>query len=89
MPFWAFAWAGGQTLARPISDNPQLIKDKPVLGTGAGSGLVGLSALVGFASNIYCKEIDVFSLKAILLNLKANKQDQFATPNLSWRTEHF
>ena len=72
-----------------ISNNLQLIKEKSVLYIRAENSLVGLSALVGFASNIYCKEIDVFSLKAILLNLKANKQDQFATPNLSWRTEHF
>ena len=63
-PFWTFAWAGWQTLARAISDNPQLIKDKPVLGTGAGSGLVGLSALFGFAFNIDFRKVAVFTSKA-------------------------
>ena len=52
LPFWAFAWAGGQALARYILDNPQLVEDKSVLDMGAGSGLVGLSALFCNASNL-------------------------------------
>ena len=61
---------------RAISDNPQLIKDKPVLGTGAGSGVVGLSALFCFAFNIDFRKAAVFTAKAIRINLKANKQDR-------------
>ena len=45
--------------------NPQLIKDKQVLGTGAGSGLAELSALFGFASNVDFKEVAVFTSKVI------------------------
>ena len=76
LPFWAFAWAGGQALARYILDNPQLVKDKSVLDMGAGSGLVGLSALFSNASQVDFKEIDCFAAEAIHLNLSANQLDQ-------------
>ena len=75
-PFWAFAWAGGQALARYILDNPQLVEDKLVLDMGAGSGLVGLSALFSHASWVDFKEIDGFAAEAIHLNLTANQLDQ-------------
>ena len=76
LPFWAFAWAGGQALARYILDNPQLVEDKSVLDMGAGSGLVGLSALFSNASQVDFKEIDCFAAEAIHLNLSANQLDQ-------------
>ena len=40
-PYWAFAWAGGQALARYVLDNPLLVAGKRVLDIGAGSGLGG------------------------------------------------
>src|ERR1700733_1770787 len=43
-PYWAFAWAGGQALARYVLDHPEIVQDKHVLDIGAGSGLVGLAA---------------------------------------------
>ena len=76
LPFWAFAWAGGQALARYILDNPKLVEDKSVLDMGAGSGLVGLSALFSNASQVDFKEIDCFAAEAIHLNLSANQLDQ-------------
>ena len=76
LPFWAFAWAGGQALARYILDNPQLVEDKSVLDMGAGSGLVGLSALFSNASQVDFKEIDCFAAEAIHLNLSVNQLDQ-------------
>ena len=76
LPFWAFAWAGGQALARYILDNPQLVRDKSVLDIGAGSGLVGLSAIVSRASQVDFKEIGVFASEAIPLNLISNQLDQ-------------
>ena len=76
LPFWAFAWAGGQALARYILDNPQLVEDKSVLDMGAGSGLVGLSALFSHASQVDFTEIDGFAAEAIHLNLTANQLDQ-------------
>jgi len=43
-PFWAFAWAGGQGLARHILDNPDLVKGKSVLDFASGSGRVAIAA---------------------------------------------
>ena len=43
-PYWAFAWAGGQALARYVLDHPQIVAGKRVLDFGAGSGLVALAA---------------------------------------------
>src|SRR3954469_7889862 len=43
-PYWAFAWAGGQALARFILDHPEQIAGKRVLDIGAGSGMVGIAA---------------------------------------------
>ena len=34
-PFWAFAWAGGQALARYILDNPSVVSGKSVHDTFA------------------------------------------------------
>jgi len=44
-PYWAFAWAGGQALARHVLDHPELVRGKPVLDVGAGSGLLALAAV--------------------------------------------
>src|SRR5882724_6901692 len=43
-PFWAFAWAGGQALARYLLDHPEQVAGRRVLDFGAGSGLVGIAA---------------------------------------------
>ena len=43
-PFWAFAWAGGQALARYILDNPGLVAGRRVLDFASGSGLVAIAA---------------------------------------------
>ncbi|TXM81370.1 methyltransferase, partial [Methylobacterium sp. WL122] len=39
-PFWAFAWAGGQALARYLLDNPEVVAGRRVLDFASGSGLV-------------------------------------------------
>ena len=44
-PFWAFAWAGGQALARHILDHPETVKGNSVLDLASGSGLVGIAAI--------------------------------------------
>ncbi|PWU62393.1 nicotinamide N-methylase, partial [Micromonospora globispora] len=43
-PFWAFAWAGGQALARYVTDHPDLVADRRVLDLASGSGLVAIAA---------------------------------------------
>lgn len=71
-PYWAFAWAGGQALARYLMDNPGLVAGKRVLDIGSGSGLVGIAAAKAGASTVLAADIDAFSLAAIALNAAAN-----------------
>lgn len=71
-PFWAFAWAGGQALARYILDNPLCVAGKTVLDFASGSGLVGLAALKAGADKVTAVDIDPFAAAAIKLNAKAN-----------------
>jgi predicted nicotinamide N-methyase len=71
-PYWAFAWAGGQALARYVLDNPHLVAGKRVLDIGSGSGLVALAAAKAGAASILAADIDAFACAAIRLNATAN-----------------
>jgi predicted nicotinamide N-methyase len=71
-PFWAFAWAGGQALARYLIDHPEEVAGKTVLDFAAGSGLVGIAAMKAGAASVLCADIDGFCAAAVELNGKAN-----------------
>ena len=71
-PYWAFAWAGGQALARYLLDHPHLVADKRVLDFGAGSGLVAVAAAKAGARHIVAADIDPFAVAAIARNAEAN-----------------
>lgn len=71
-PYWAFAWAGGQALARHLIDRPALVAGKRVLDVASGSGIVALACLWGSAAHVAANEIDGFALTAIRLNAEAN-----------------
>jgi predicted nicotinamide N-methyase len=71
-PYWAFAWAGGQALARYVLDNPAIVAGKRVLDIGAGSGLVAIAAAHAGAARVLAADIDAFSCAAIRLNARAN-----------------
>ncbi|WP_047145569.1 methyltransferase [Aquamicrobium sp. LC103] len=71
-PFWAFAWAGGQALARFILDNPDSVGGKRVLDFASGSGLVGIAAAKAGAAGVTAADIDPFCEAAIRLNAAAN-----------------
>jgi len=71
-PYWAFAWAGGQALARYVLDNPAIVAGKRVLDIGSGSGLVGLAAAKAGAASVLAADIDSFACAAIRLNARAN-----------------
>ena len=71
-PFWAFAWAGGQALARYILDNPAIVSGKSVLDFGAGAGLIGIAAAKSGANRVLSADIDDFAVEAIKLNVAAN-----------------
>jgi predicted nicotinamide N-methyase len=71
-PYWAFAWAGGQALARHILDHPELVRGRAVLDFGAGSGLVAIAAAKAGATHVTAAEIDRFAAAAIALNAALN-----------------
>ncbi|MFC0105004.1 class I SAM-dependent methyltransferase [Kibdelosporangium aridum] len=71
-PFWAFAWAGGQALARYVLDNPSLVAGRSVLDLAAGCGIVALAAAKAGARRVVANEIDQFAIDAIVLNAEAN-----------------
>ena len=71
-PYWAFAWAGGQALARHVLDHPELVRGKRVLDFGAGSGLLALAAARAGAAAVTAAEIDPFAATAITLNAALN-----------------
>lgn len=71
-PFWAFAWAGGQALARYVLDNPEIVAGRAVLDFASGSGLVAIAAAKAGASRVTASDLDPFALPAIGLNAAAN-----------------
>ncbi|MCO5152336.1 MULTISPECIES: class I SAM-dependent methyltransferase [unclassified Shinella] len=78
-PFWAFAWAGGQGLARHILDHPALVTGKSVLDFASGSGLVGIAARLSGASSVLAADIDPWSEAAVRLNAVLNGVDLIHT----------
>jgi predicted nicotinamide N-methyase len=74
-PFWAFAWAGGQALARYILDNPETVRGRRVLDFASGSGLVAIAAMKAAAREVTACDIDAFAIAAIGLNAKTNNVD--------------
>ncbi len=71
-PYWAFAWPGGQAVARYILDHPQTVAGKTVLDFGAGSGLDAIAAAKPGASPVIAADIDSLALAAIELTAAAN-----------------
>lgn len=67
-PFWAFAWAGGQALARHVLDNPATVRGKRVLDLAAGSGLVAIAAMRAGANCALAADIDAFAAAAVAIN---------------------
>ena len=71
-PFWAFAWAGGQALARYMLDNPALARRGRVLDFASGSGLVGIAAALAGARSAKACDIDSYAGAAIEANAAGN-----------------
>jgi predicted nicotinamide N-methyase len=71
-PFWAFAWAGGQALARYLLDHPEHVRGRRVLDLASGSGLVAIAAMRAGAAHALAADIDRFAVAAIGLNAAAN-----------------
>ena len=71
-PFWAFAWAGGQALARYLLDHPETVRGARVLDFASGSGLVAIAAARAGAATVEAADIDALALDAIALNADLN-----------------
>jgi predicted nicotinamide N-methyase len=71
-PFWAFAWPGGQGLARYLLDHPEIVAGREVLDIGSGSGIVAIAAAKAGAARVVAAEIDPFAVAAIALNAAMN-----------------
>jgi len=71
-PYWAFAWAGGQALARYLLDNGALVAGKTVIDLGAGSGLTAIAARRAGAASVLAADIDALALAAVRLNAELN-----------------
>ena len=72
-PFWAFAWAGGQALARCLLDAPATVAGREMLDLGSGSGLVAIAGAKSGAARVTAAEIDAFAAAAILANATLNE----------------
>lgn len=87
-PFWAFAWAGGQALARYVLDHAEIVRGKEVLDLASGSGLVAIAAMKAGARQVHAADIDAFACAAIDINAGLNgvilsvlSEDLLASPN--------
>jgi predicted nicotinamide N-methyase len=74
-PFWAFAWAGGQALARYLLDHPETVAGREVLDICSGSGIVAIAAAKAGAALIVAADIDPFAAASIALNATLNGVD--------------
>ncbi len=71
-PFWAFAWAGGQALARYVLDHPEIVAGKRVVDFASGSGIVAIAAMKAGAASVLAADIDAYCGAALALNAEAN-----------------
>lgn len=74
-PFWAFAWAGGQGLARFVVDHPEVVRGRRVLDLASGSGLVAIAAARSGAASVLAVDVDPVAVAVIALNAEANGVD--------------
>ena len=71
-PYWAFAWAGGQALARYVLDNAGLVSGKRVLDLGSGSGLSAIAAMKAGAASALAADVDLVALTFAVPFQKSN-----------------
>jgi predicted nicotinamide N-methyase len=71
-PYWAFAWAGGQALARYVLEHPGSVAGRRVLDFASGSGLVAIAAAISGATSVLASDTDEMALAAIGMNADAN-----------------
>ncbi len=90
-PYWAFAWSGGQALARYVLDHAGLVRNRSVLDFGAGGGIASVAAAKCGARSVVASEIDAVAVAAIQVNAELNGvqvesicEDLIYTENRGW-----
>jgi predicted nicotinamide N-methyase len=73
LPYWAFAWAGGQAVARYVLDHPDLVAGRRVLDLASGSGLVAVAAAMAGAAQVTATDVDPLAVLAIEINARTNR----------------
>lgn len=71
-PYWAFAWPGGQALARHVLDHPALVREKRVLDFGSGCAIEAIAALKAGAASALCADLDPLAAEAARENAALN-----------------
>ncbi len=71
-PFWAFAWAGGQGLARYVLDHPRVVRGRRILDFATGSGMVAIAAKLAGARSVLAVDVDPWASHAVAMNALAN-----------------
>lgn len=71
-PFWAFAWPGGQALARHVLDHPSHVAGRRVLDFAAGGGIAAIACARAGAAAVEAAEIDAMARAAIAINAAEN-----------------
>jgi len=71
-PYWAFAWGGGQALARFVLDNPKTVEGKNILDLGSGSGIAAIAAAKAGAATVTATDIDPVAIQAVKINARLN-----------------
>ncbi len=71
-PFWAFAWAGGQAVARCVLARPEIVQGRRVLDIACGSGMIAIAAAHAGAATVWANDIDAMCEAAVSLNAQAN-----------------
>jgi predicted nicotinamide N-methyase len=89
-PYWAFAWPGGQALARHVLDRSELVRDRLVLDFAAGCGIAAIAA-AKMGATVTAAEIDHVAAAALAMNAALNRvavaivdQDVIAAPTQAW-----
>ena len=71
-PYWAFAWLGGQVLARHLLDHPTLVRGLRVLDLATGSGIVAIAAALAGAADVLAVDIDPLTEGVVAANAAVN-----------------
>lgn len=71
-PYWAFAWPGGQALARYLLDHPEAVRGRRVVDLGSGGAVEGIAAMRAGAAAVRAVDLDPVAAAAAALNAARN-----------------